>query len=84
MTGRAWRALLNWPARILIAVLIGLIRVYQYTLSPLLGNVCRFEPSCSRYMVEALRKYGLIRGLHKGLRRLSHCHPWNPGGYDPP
>jgi putative membrane protein insertion efficiency factor len=74
----------SWPGRILIALLIGLIRVYQFTLSPLLGNVCRFEPSCSRYMVEALRKYGLLRGLAKGLRRLSRCHPWNPGGYDPP
>ena len=63
---------------------IGLIWVYQRTLSPLLGNVCRFEPSCSRYMVESLRKYGLFRGLARGLRRVSRCHPWNPGGYDPP
>jgi putative membrane protein insertion efficiency factor len=78
------RSLLRWPGRVLIALLIGLIRVYQVTLSPLLGNVCRFEPSCSRYMVEALSKYGLIRGLGKGLHRLSRCHPWNPGGYDPP
>ncbi len=80
-TLNAWR---SWPGRILIALLIGLIRVYQATLSPLLGNVCRFEPSCSRYMVESLKKYGLILGLGKGLRRLSRCHPWNPGGYDPP
>jgi putative membrane protein insertion efficiency factor len=84
MSGQPLRVLLDWPARILISILIGLIRVYQHTLSPLLGNVCRFEPSCSRYMVEALRKYGLIRGLLRGLRRLSRCHPWNPGGYDPP
>jgi putative membrane protein insertion efficiency factor len=76
-----WLAL---PGRIMITLVIGLIRVYQVTLSPLLGNVCRFEPSCSRYMVEALRKYGLLLGLAKGLRRLSRCHPWNPGGYDPP
>jgi putative membrane protein insertion efficiency factor len=73
-----------WPGRIVIAILIGLIRVYQWTLSPLLGNACRFEPSCSRYMVESLRKYGLLRGLARGVRRLSRCHPWNPGGYDPP
>jgi putative membrane protein insertion efficiency factor len=76
--------MLKWPGRLAIALLIGLIRLYQLTLSPLLGNVCRFEPSCSRYMVEALRKYGLIRGLVRGLYRLSRCHPWNPGGYDPP
>ena len=75
---------LNWPGRIAVALLVVLIRVYQYTLSPLLGNACRFEPSCSRYMIESLRKYGFLRGLVRGLRRLSRCHPWHPGGYDPP
>ena len=79
--GRAW---LSLPGQIVIALLIALIWVYQVTLSPLLGNVCRFEPSCSRYMVQSLRKYGLLRGLVRGLRRLCRCHPWNPGGYDPP
>lgn len=76
--------LLALPGRMVVALLIGLIRVYQWTLSPLLGNACRFHPTCSRYMVEALRKYGLFVGLCRGLRRLSRCHPWNPGGYDPP
>jgi uncharacterized protein len=84
MTRTRLRSWLGWPCRIMIALVIGLIRVYQLTLSPLLGNVCRFEPSCSRYMVEALKKYGLLLGLAKGLRRLSRCHPWNAGGYDPP
>jgi uncharacterized protein len=84
MTGAVLRSCLAWPGRIMITLVIALIRVYQLTLSPLLGNVCRFEPSCSRYMVEALKKYGLVLGLVKGLRRLSRCHPWNPGGYDPP
>ena len=84
MSDQAGRAWLSLPGQIVIAFLIALIRVYQVTLSPLLGNVCRFEPSCSRYMVESLRKYGLLRGLARGLRRLSRCHPWNPGGYDPP
>ena len=74
----------NWPARAAIAVLVGLIRVYQATLSPLLGPACRFEPTCSRYMVGALRKYGLLRGFVKGVGRVCRCHPWNPGGYDPP
>lgn len=76
--------ILHWPARLLIAVLIGLIRVYQLTISPLLGNVCRFEPTCSRYMVESLRKHGLIHGLARGVARVCKCHPWNPGGFDPP
>jgi putative membrane protein insertion efficiency factor len=74
----------NWPARIATLGLIGMIQVYQVTLSPLLGPVCRFEPTCSRYMIGALRKYGLVRGFLKGLRRLCRCHPWNPGGFDPP
>ena len=66
------------------ALVIGLIRAYQVTLSPLLGPACRFEPSCSRYMVEAIRKYGLFRGVWRGFRRFLRCHPWHPGGYDPP
>jgi putative membrane protein insertion efficiency factor len=78
------RSFLRWPGWLAIALLIGAIRVYQVTLSPLLGPACRFEPSCSRYMVEALRKYGFWKGLGKGLRRVSRCHPWTPGGYDPP
>jgi uncharacterized protein len=77
-------SIVRWPGRALGALLIAAIRLYQVTLGPLLGPACRFEPSCSRYMIESLRKYGLVRGLAKGLRRLSHCHPWNPGGYDPP
>jgi putative membrane protein insertion efficiency factor len=67
-----------------IAGLVALIRVYQRTLSPLLGPVCRFEPSCSHYMIEAMRKHGLARGVWRGVKRLSRCHPWNPGGFDPP
>lgn len=74
-------------ARAVSGLLILAIRLYQWTLSPLLsafGPVCRFEPSCSRYMIGAIRKYGPIRGLARGLARLARCHPWHPGGYDPP
>jgi putative membrane protein insertion efficiency factor len=84
MLARAFRDVWQWPERLMIGLLIGAIWVYQRTLSPLLGNVCRFEPSCSRYMAECLRKYGLLRGVAMGVRRVSRCHPWNPGGYDPP
>ncbi|HEX8200042.1 MAG TPA: membrane protein insertion efficiency factor YidD [Isosphaeraceae bacterium] len=72
------------PGRLLIGGLILVIRAYQVAISPLLGPVCRFEPSCSRYMVGALRRHGLVRGLCKGTGRLLRCHPWHPGGYDPP
>ncbi|MGO9917967.1 MAG: membrane protein insertion efficiency factor YidD [Isosphaeraceae bacterium] len=78
------RSVLHWPRRLAIGILIGAIRIYQLTLSPLLGPACRFEPTCSRYMVEALRKYGLFKGLAKGLYRLARCNPWSPGGHDPP
>lgn len=84
MRARRAGAWIRWPGQLVAAVLIAMIRLYQFTISPLLGNVCRFEPSCSRYMVECLRKDGVVRGLWRGLRRLSRCHPWHPGGYDPP
>lgn len=60
-----------------------LIRAYQYTVSPLLGNCCRFSPTCSEYTYEAIDKYGLGRGTYLGLRRLLRCHPLNRGGIDP-
>jgi hypothetical protein len=64
-------------------LLQGLIRIYQYALSPFLGSRCRFFPSCSEYAAEAVEKYGALKGLGLGLKRLSHCHPWNSGGFDP-
>lgn len=63
--------------------LIGLIRIYKYLISPYLGNRCRFDPSCSEYAVEALKRHGALRGLWLALRRVAHCHPWHPGGFDP-
>ena len=64
-------------------LLLALIRFYQYAISPLLGRRCRFFPSCSEYAVEALEKHGALAGSWLALKRLSHCHPWNPGGFDP-
>lgn len=63
---------------------LGLIRVYQWTLSPLLGQSCRFEPSCSRYTARCIELHGLIRGSWLGLKRIARCHPFHPGGFDPP
>ena len=65
------------------SVLIALVRGYQKGLSPLLGPRCRFYPSCSQYMIEAIRRRGAIRGALKGTWRLLRCNPFNPGGYDP-
>ncbi len=60
-----------------------LLRTYQYLISPLLGECCRFYPSCSSFCIEAINKYGCIRGIGMGLMRLAKCHPLHPGGYDP-
>ncbi len=63
--------------------LIWMIRGYQLAISPLLGNRCRFFPSCSDYALEALERHGMSKGIWLGLRRVGRCHPWCPGGYDP-
>lgn len=59
------------------------IRFYQRWISPALGASCRFHPTCSHYMYEAIERYGLWRGGWMGVRRIARCHPWHPGGYDP-
>ena len=59
------------------------IRVYQWTLSPILGPNCRYLPSCSDYALEAIERHGAVQGLWMALRRLLRCHPWAAGGYDP-
>lgn len=64
--------------------LILMVRIYQQTLSPLIGPTCRFYPSCSEYWIRAVDRYGVLRGVAKGIARLARCHPFHPGGYDPP
>ena len=65
-------------------VLIALVRCYQIFLSPIFGRACRFQPTCSNYFIEAVRKYGAVSGSFRGIRRIMRCHPFHPGGYDPP
>jgi len=62
---------------------MGLIRVYQVLLVPILPPSCRFTPSCSEYMHQAIDKFGVARGAYLGLKRILRCHPWHPGGADP-
>lgn len=65
------------------AGLIGMVRVYQATLSPLIGRQCRFQPTCSQYFIEAVRLRGALVGAALGLWRILRCHPFSRGGYDP-
>lgn len=64
-------------------LLIRLITIYQHTLSLLIGNQCRFYPSCSQYTKEAIEAHGSMRGSYLGLKRICSCHPWHAGGHDP-
>ena len=67
----------------LVRALVFLLRFYRWTLSPLLGPVCRFHPSCSRYAEGCLLTHGLFHGTLLAIKRLAKCHPFHPGGYDP-
>jgi len=69
--------------RVVRILAICLIRCYQWTISPLLGPCCRFHPSCSQYTLEAINRFGLLRGGWLGVRRVARCHPWHSGGFDP-
>lgn len=64
-------------------LIVAALRFYKRWISPLLPSACRFEPTCSEYMMEAVQRYGAARGIWLGLRRLSRCHPFGQGGYDP-
>lgn len=75
-----WHQLTAIPGWLLIAA----VRCYQLGISPFIGPRCRFEPTCSQYFIEAVRKYGALRGSWKGLCRIGRCHPWGGSGYDPP
>ena len=77
LAGRFLLSLPGWA-------LIGLVRVYEILIRPLIGQHCRFQPTCSQYFIDAVRKYGAVCGAIKGVWRICRCHPWNPGGWDPP
>lgn len=64
-------------------ILIGVIRFYKKYISPLFPPVCRFQPTCSQYAIEAIQIHGAAKGCWLAVRRLLKCHPWHPGGYDP-
>jgi uncharacterized protein len=69
--------------KIIIFPFVALVRFYQIAISPLLPSACRFEPTCSHYMIGALKTHGLFYGGYLGIRRILSCHPWGRSGYDP-
>jgi len=71
--------IINAPSKLMVF----LIKTYQYVISPLLGQRCRFYPSCSSYAVEAIHSFGFFRGCYLMFKRLLRCHPWGGSGYDP-
>lgn len=75
---------LQWFVRLPGNVMIFAVRMYQVCISPLLGRNCRYSPTCSAYFIQAVEKYGAIRGGFKGVCRICRCHPFHKGGYDPP
>jgi len=75
-----WSALFALPTWVLLTS----VRCYQLFISPWIGPHCRFTPTCSSYFITAVQKYGAVRGTLKGLLRILRCHPFHPGGYDPP
>lgn len=78
-----WNKLLGVFRAVAIFPLLVLIRFYQYCISPFVPKVCRYEPSCSVYAVEALRRHGLFKGGYLAAKRILSCNPWGGSGYDP-
>ncbi len=64
-------------------ILIVFVKVYRYAISPFMAPCCRFHPTCSSYALQALEQHGALKGTWYSIRRISRCHPWHPGGFDP-
>ena len=78
------RAIVTAIVRLPAWLVVKSVRGYQILISPWLGPRCRFHPTCSQYMILAVEKYGILRGVPRGLWRICRCHPWHPGGEDWP
>lgn len=78
------RFLLAGLSGLLYLSIYALVRVYQYSISPWLGPRCRYQPTCSQYLLLAIERYGPLSGLWRGLKRIGRCHPWSDSGWDPP
>ncbi|RNC79994.1 MAG: membrane protein insertion efficiency factor YidD [Balneola sp.] len=70
-------------ATIASKIITGIVRFYQLAISPWLGSSCRYSPTCSQYMIEAVNEWGPLKGTWLGLKRIGRCHPWGGHGHDP-
>lgn len=77
------KSLTQLVRRLFIAFLVLLVRIYQFTLGPILPNACRYAPTCSQYAITAIKKYGPLKGGWLAAKRIASCHPWGGSGYDP-
>ena len=77
------KKLIHILKEVLNQILIGLIKFYKYGISPYLPRSCRYTPTCSQYSIDAIKKYGPLKGSYMGLKRILRCHPWGGHGYDP-
>ncbi len=75
--------MIRWTSHILSRLLIFLVLLYRVTLGQVMGGHCRFQPSCSQYMIDAVQKHGPIKGAWRGIKRIARCHPFGGSGYDP-
>jgi uncharacterized protein len=78
-----WPPVLFGVVMLIKKIFILPIRFYQVSISPLLGAHCRHTPTCSQYTIEAIREWGVLKGLWLGIKRIARCHPWGTSGYDP-
>ena len=69
--------------KIIQSPFILLVKIYQWIISPLFPSVCRYQPTCSQYMIDAIREWGIFKGLYLGIKRIASCHPWGGHGHDP-
>ena len=74
---------MRYVSLLLKKILILFVRFYQFYISPLFPPTCRYTPTCSAYFIQAVEKYGPIKGTYLGIKRILRCHPWSKGGYDP-
>ncbi len=74
---------MNLIRKVFTFILIGIVRIYQYGISPYFPDACRYQPTCSQYMIDSIKEWGILKGGWLGLKRIGSCHPWGGHGYDP-